>query len=238
VLYQFIISNREKLIVLCRQKVAERQNSEISATTRNGVPAFLQQLTEILRAEDVAPIRAEAESNNAPAASNMQDAASLHGAELLRLGFTIDHVVHEYGDICQSVTELAVEEGVAISADEFRTLNRCLDNAIAFAVAAFGSARETWIRDRAGDLALHLENFMWDQARLIDNAAQAFAAIRTGGVGLNGATGQLLAHSLTELRYLSERTLPRLRRASYLGTEARQQVALGPTPQSIRSSVS
>ena len=33
-----------------------------------------------------------------------------HGAELRALGFNISQVVHDYGDICQAVTEIAVEE--------------------------------------------------------------------------------------------------------------------------------
>lgn len=39
--------------------------------------------------------------------------------------------MHDYGDACQSVTEIAVETHAPIDADDFRTLNRCLDDAIA-----------------------------------------------------------------------------------------------------------
>jgi hypothetical protein len=102
------------------------------------------------------------------------------------LGFTVDQVVHDYGDVCQCVTALAVERQVPISTDEFRTLNRCIDNAIADAVASFA--------------AEHL--------RLTDIARQALTAIRTGNIGIGGATGTLLAHALDELRSLTERTLP------------------------------
>ena len=56
--------------------------------------------------------------------------------------FTVDQVVHDYGDVCQAVTALAVEQSSTITVDEFRTLNRCLDNAIADAVASFGQARQ------------------------------------------------------------------------------------------------
>src|SRR5581483_6885833 len=67
--------------------------------------------------------------------------AGRHGNELLLGGYTVDQVVHDYGDLCQAVTELALEENAAITTAEFRTLNRCLDNAIADAVTAFeGSA--------------------------------------------------------------------------------------------------
>ena len=53
--------------------------------------------------------------------------AKEHGRELLQHGFTIEQVVHDYGDLCQSVTDLAVELSMPLSNDEFRTLNRCLD---------------------------------------------------------------------------------------------------------------
>jgi hypothetical protein len=131
-----------------------------------------------------------------------------------RLGFTSDQVVHEYGDVCQSVTDLAVEEKIQVSADEFRTLNRCLDDAIADAVTAFGLTRQVRINDRADDLNTRLGVFAEEYGRLVDVSMQAFSAIRTGNVGLTGATGSLLVHSLTELRYLAERTLPEIRLAS------------------------
>ena len=60
--------------------------------------------------------------------------ATRHGRDLLALGFTVSQVVHDYGDICQAVTELAIEQNAPITTDEFKTLNRCLDTAIAEAV--------------------------------------------------------------------------------------------------------
>jgi hypothetical protein len=72
----------------------------------------------------------------------MRADATRHGGEMLRQGFTIAQVVHDYGDICQAITELAVESAVEIDAGEFRTLNLCLDNAIAEAVTEFLRNRE------------------------------------------------------------------------------------------------
>jgi len=46
-------------------------------------------------------------------------------------GYRVDQVVHDYGDVCQAVTELARERRVPITVDEFQILNRMLDNAIA-----------------------------------------------------------------------------------------------------------
>ena len=67
--------------------------------------------------------------------------AVLHGRDLLLQGVTVSQVVHGYGDICQSITELALEENSRIGTEDFRTLNRCLDDAIAGAVTEFGRGR-------------------------------------------------------------------------------------------------
>ncbi len=52
-------------------------------------------------------------------------------------GFTAEQVVHEYGSVCQVLTEMALELDEPIAIAEFRTLNACLDDAIAAAVTAF-----------------------------------------------------------------------------------------------------
>lgn len=70
-------------------------------------------------------------------ASEMGESAAQHGGELLRRGFTVEQVVHDYGDICQAISDLAVEMSAPIETDEFRTLNRCLDNVTAVAVTEF-----------------------------------------------------------------------------------------------------
>jgi hypothetical protein len=213
-LHEFLTSNRQILIGRCREKVARRfEPTETLATIDHGVPLFLQQLVETLREEQETPIRS-VDSEPAPAPTDIGRAAALHGAELLRRGFSVDQVVHDYGDVCQCVTALAVEQDVAISTDEFRTLNRCLDNAIADAVAAFGSARQTSIDRQAETLHQRLVIFAAEHRRLIDIAIQSLTAIKTGNIGIAGATGTLLAHALDELSSLTDRTLPEIRLAS------------------------
>jgi hypothetical protein len=214
-LHEFLTSNRKELITRCRKKVSQRfEPTQIPAAVDHGVPLFLQQLVETLRLEQLTSQREVSAPEPAPAATEIGRAAALHGAELLRLGFSVDQVVHEYGDVCQSVTELAVEQKVRVSADEFRTLNRCLDNAIADAVTSFGQSRQVLINHQAETLHQRLKHFAEEQQRLIDIALQSYAAIKTGNVGLAGATGTLLVHALSELRSLADRTLPEIRLAS------------------------
>jgi hypothetical protein len=213
-LHEFLTLNRKTLISRCREKVAKRFEPDGTlATIDHGVPLFLQQLVETLRDEQNTLIR-DVDSEPTPATTEIGRAAALHGAELLRRGFSVDQVVHDYGDVCQSVTALAVEQEVSISADEFRTLNRCLDNAIADAVAAFGSAQQTSIDRQAETLQQRLVVFAAEHRRLIDIAIRSLTAIKTGNIGISGATGTLLAHTLEELHSLTERTLPEILLAS------------------------
>ena len=69
--------------------------------------------------------------------------ATAHGKDLLTLGYSVDQVVHDYGDLCQAITDLAFERDAPFATSEFRTLNRCLDNAIADAVTEFSFQRES-----------------------------------------------------------------------------------------------
>jgi len=211
-LYEFLTSNRNELIKRCRGKVAKRYEPSVPpAAMDHGVPLFLQQLVDTLRFEQSTFRRETAGPDSAPSASAIGRAAALHGAELLRFGFTVDQVVHEYGDVCQAVTDMAVEEKMLISSDEFRTLNRCLDSAIADAVTSFGLARQGMVNDQSTSLHSRLDTFSEEHRRLVDIAIQAFSAIKTGNVGSSGATGALLMHTLSELRDIAERTLPGMR---------------------------
>jgi hypothetical protein len=212
-LHEFLTLNRTELIGRCRNKVARRLSpTEIPLALDHGVPLFLQQLVETLRFEQREPPGATVEPGPSPAATEIGRAATVHGAELLRLGYTVDQVVHDYGDVCQAVTELAGEHNARISTDEFRTLNRCLDNAIADAVTSFGRVHQILLDDQAETLQQRLHYYALEHRRLVDIALQAYAVIKSGQVGATGATGTVLFQTLEELRSLTDRTLPEIRR--------------------------
>jgi len=217
-LHELLTANRDLLIARCRDKVAKRFEPAESATAiDHGVPQFLEQLVETLRAEQETELRAAAEAT--PATTAIGRAAALHGAELLRRGFSVDQVVHDYGDVCQSVTALAVEQKSHISIDEFRTLNRCLDNAIADAVASFGAAQAALLERKAESLQQRVAVYAAEQQRLIDIAVKLLAAIKTGSIGTSGTTGTLLDETLEELRSLIGRALPEILLASPSGKD-------------------
>src|ERR1043165_148136 len=153
-LYAFLEANREQLISRCREKVAKRPSPRPSdRELRYGIPLFLEQLIEALRREyaqgpsATAASLAASDLHTTPRDSDIGRGAAQHGNELLRTGFTVDQVVHDYGDLCQAVTEMAVEQGATVTADEFRLLNGCLDEAIADAITEFGRQRDQFVSD-------------------------------------------------------------------------------------------
>jgi len=209
-LSEFLTTHRQAIITNSRAKVASRSAPRATALElETGVPLFLDQLIATLRIE-------KAPASGKPSDRQIGLSAATHGRALQEIGFTVDQVVHDYGDICQGITDLAIELNAPITADEFRTLNRCLDEAIADAVTAFVDERESAILGQATDLHVRLGTFGEEQRRLVDVALQTFAAIQAGNLGSSGATGAALTATLTELRGLIDRALPELRLLSGL----------------------
>src|SRR6185295_10492759 len=117
-------------------------------------------------------------------------------------------VVHDYGDVCQSITELAVELDAPISADDFRVLNGCLDNAIAGAVTEFDKERAhapvKEVADRKNEQRAASDPIL---RNLIHNALVAFEAVKSGKVGVAGSTGAVIQKSLVGALDMMDRSL-------------------------------
>ena len=227
-LREFLSENREELIERCRFKVTMRRAPR--ATPRelsHGVPLFLDQLTEVFARH------ARLEDGKGPAAGAMADqeiarTASRHGQELLQHDFTIEQVVHDYGDLCQSITELAIERAAPITVQEFGSLNSTLDNAIASAVtsfaagpaAALGAGSKLAASERLGLLANAMRN-------LLNTAILAASAMKRGSVGLGGATAAALDRSLIDMRRLIDSTLAEVRLESN-AVDSAEVIEVGP----------
>lgn len=217
-LHEFLSENREELAKRCRAKVAQRSSPEITPqASQHGVPVLIGQLISTLLSE-----RGAEHPQDAISPGDIGNRAGMHGGELLRHGFSVDQVIHDYGDLCQAVTELANERKVPITVDEFHTFNRCLDNAMAEAVTEFGRQRDQAVsiastqtmNERLGCLAHELRN-------LVSSATLAFQAMEGGSVGLTGATGAVLGRSLMGLSDLIDRSLADVRLTA--GTQVQRQ---------------
>ena len=210
----FLSNNREELIARCKVKVGQRPaRGATEEQLRNGVPLFLDQLIRTLRAEKeghpTESLRISGGSGGlSPGSSEIGVSATAHGKQLLELGYTVDQVVHDYGDLCQAITSLAEQREAPFSIGEFKTLNRCLDNAIAEAVTEFSSQRDAATSRRYTAEANERLGFLLHELRnSLLTAKLALTALETGQLPVAGATGSVLKGSLAALTSLVKHAL-------------------------------
>lgn len=228
-LHVFLSRHRAELVDRCRDKVAERAlPGAVMRELEHGVSVFLDQLITTLQHEQAA---AEPEGGGASgpggsrerASTPMGISAAAHGGELLRNGFTVEELVHDYGDLCQAITELALESGVPFTMGEFRTLNRCLDGAIANAITEYARQRDSLLADRQADaFNVRLGHFAHELRNQLSTATLALMVLKTGGVGLASATGAVLDRSLVNLRTLIDRSLAEVRMNADAGIQVQR----------------
>jgi len=201
---EFITAHREEIISRCKANGTMRSPASLptSANVEYGVPTFLDELVDVLR---LGPSQTRA----------INKTATKHGRDLQRQGFTVSEVVHAYGDICQAITGLAFTLKVSFKTDDFRTLNRCLDDAIAAAVTQFGHERdqslsrerERLIDGKAAGETERLGLLARELRVSIHTASVALEVIKSGSVGIAGRTGTVLNQSLLGAHDLVERLL-------------------------------
>ena len=210
-LHEFLIAKRAELIERCRVKVSKRATPRTTNAVRtHGIPTFLDQLIETLQAEPERSQKVSGATDNSDksALSEMGVAAARHGRELSRQGYTVEQVIRDYGDLCQAITDAALDHNASIEVEEFRTLNRCLDNAIADSVTEWAYQNSLANTDKK---VQRVDFFIYELRKLIHTATLAVIAIKAGNVGIAGATGAVLDRSLIELRNLLDRSLAELR---------------------------
>lgn len=197
-LHEFLKKNRDEILELSAEKTKKlagtRDDSEL---LKMGLPLFYEQLIKVLEQKVGLHPREE-----------MLTAAAMHGKEFLDLGYSLSHVVHSYGSMCQAITELATQKNAHISPQEFNILNGCLDVAIASAVSEFqfrsNEASEEREIKHLGFLAHELRN-------ALSSATVAQEMIRAGIVGVGGSTASVLEANLVRMRNLIDRSLSEVR---------------------------
>lgn len=220
-MYTFLSNNRSDLVARCKAKVSARPlRSASESQLSHGVPMFLDQLIRTLQAEEEGRgadglAISGASGGDSLNLSEIGVSAAAHGASLLSLGYTVDQVVHDYGDMCQAITDLAFERDAPFAVTEFRTLNRCLDNAIADAVLEFSTQRDVLVlrqhtseaKERVGVLVHELRN-------ALSTATVAVSALEFGNLSVSGATGAVLKRSHATLDILISRAVEEVRQGS------------------------
>lgn len=197
-LHEFLVKNNVEIMTLAEAKTERLAGSlSSSAEMKLGAPNFLNLLIVFLQDDDI-------ESSQ----KKMIAGAAQHGKEMLRLNYSLSHVVHSYGAICQAITEFAQNKEAEFTAHEFNQLNYCLDIAIASAVSEyqFHSIYQNEERElqHLGFLAHELRN-------ALSSATVAHDMIKKGMVGTDGSTARVLEENLVRMRKLIDRSLSDVR---------------------------
>jgi len=227
VLHEFLKTHESEILAACQAKSLELGGMRVTADEiQTGLPIFFTQLMTVLegtatepeewsvdqpamaRAASAGDEPAIARAAGRPFEAEVAISAGNHGSELQKRGYTLSHVVHAYGSMCQAITELAIEKKEPIDPVEFKKLNRCLDVAIGGAVTTFqarhisvDSSREV---QHLGFLAHELRN-------ALTTVNVSLRLIKNGVVGFGGSTGQVLDRGLKHIQELIDRSLTEVR---------------------------
>lgn len=197
-LYHFLESHRLEILALAEEKTTALAGAlSSSSELKRALPVFYENLIAYLKAVD-----------HGSAQSEITFAAAQHGRELLRLHYSLSHVVHAYGSMCQAITELAQRRGAQISAGSFNDLNMCLDLAIAAAVSEF---QYRSVQASESKEVQHLGALVHELRNALTSATVAHDMISKGLVGNGGSTAKVLAHNLVTMRTLIDRSLSEVR---------------------------
>ena len=221
-LAEFLSEHRDTIVADARAKVSSRAAPKASSVELDsGVPLFLDQL--------ISTLCAQGGGDEEHPDRQIRLSATEHGKALQGIGFTAAQVIHDYGDICQAITGLAVKMDVPITAQEFHTFNRCLDAAMAEAVTEFGHQRDSALQ---GEEIQRQAFFAHELRTLLGDSMLAFEILTGGTVGVGGSTGRLLGRNLMRMRDLIDHALSEARPRE--GTEGRERVALGELIEEVR----
>jgi len=206
-LHDFIATHRDLIIAKVQELARSRMPGPPSEVHwEHGVSRFLSQLADAL--SPAARGNTSALLDETESTRTITNSATLHGHDLLRLGFTPAQVVRCYGDVSQVVTEVAQHSNFGIAVRDFHVFNRCLDDAIVGAVSAYTEQRERDLArqgsERQGILSHELRN-------LLHVANLSFEAIKNSQVGCSGSMGAVHERSLASLTSLVERSLSEVR---------------------------
>jgi len=199
-LSEFLSTYRETILTNTRARVASRGAPRATPIELEmGVLLFLDQL--------IATLRLEATTAGTPSDEQIGLSAAKHGKALHKFGFTAAQVIHDYGDVCQAITDLAGALKAPITTQEFRTLNRCLDQAMAEAVSEFARLREAAASDDRSEATMLQGLFSRELKDLVGSSMLAFEVLKQGRVGIGGSTAGVLGGNLVRMRDLIDRSL-------------------------------
>lgn len=166
------------VLALHRDLVIERWKNTVQGTFAptampaleivDHIPKFIREIIAALRAD--AGLQLEAE-DTATAAG--------HGAQRLRLGFSLDSVVREYGALRDAIVATANEAGAELTLRELQVLFDCIVDGIARATTEYAQQRDAELSRHANE---HFAFIAHELRNPLNSASVSFQLLTEQGV--------------------------------------------------------
>jgi signal transduction histidine kinase len=176
----------------------------------NHLPKFLKEIVSTLRTDAGLPAGLSVEET---------DTAAGHGAQRLRLGFSLDAIVREYGALRDAIVSVARDDGAQLTFRELQVLFDCIITGIAQAVSEYAHQRDAELLRQANE---HFAFIAHELRNPLSSATLAFKLMKSKGqLPTEGRSLQVLEAGLERTSELVDQTLQLARVAS--GIELRRQ---------------
>lgn len=229
-LHEVLAQSREKVLHLWTQMVRGTLAPESLPTVEllDHLPQFINDV--------VAALREDAGLPTAPVLPEQTDSAAVHGLQRLRLGFSLDAVVREYGSLGDSIIATGRESGAELTFREIQVVSQCVISGIARAVSEYTNQRDAELLRHANE---HFAFIAHELRNPLSAAMMAFNNLKNARQLPDSRSVAALERGLGRTGELIDQTLQTARMAS--GIELRRQwttlrallddVELGETPE-------
>jgi signal transduction histidine kinase len=162
-----IVERREEILRRWMTLVQGRITPEAMPGTEllDQVPVFLEGIVALLR-------------EKGPPSAEVGAAAAEHGEQRLRLGFSLDAVVREYGALRNAIVAMAQHEDVQVTPAELQIVFDCIIAGIASAVNQYTQQRDAELRRQANE---HFAFVAHELRGPLSSASIAVALLRRHG---------------------------------------------------------
>src|SRR5512140_989059 len=177
---------------------------------RDHLPEFLQEI--------VGALRKDSGLDSAVPQAALVTTAEGHGEQRLRLGFSLDSVVREYGAMRDAIVAMANDFGVRMSFDDLQVVFDCMITGIARAVSQYSYERDAELLRHANE---HFAFIAHELRNPLSSAMTAVQLLRAQGhLPVQSRVVAALERGLQRTSELIEQTLKIARFAS--GIELRR----------------
>jgi signal transduction histidine kinase len=212
-LHEVLSAKRDEVIVRWKTQILGKLAPETMPPLElvNHIPRFI---TEI-----VAALRADAGLSSLGPSPDETTTAADHGAQRLRLGFSLDSVVREYGALRESIVTTAKDAGTHLSLRELQVLFDAIVTGIAQAVTEYSRQRDAELLRQANEHFAFIAHELRDP---LSAAMSSFLLLKSSGqLPVENRFVGAVDRGLHRTRELIDQTLQTARVAS--GIELRRQ---------------